>query len=360
MIKGSWRAVGMAILAISALTAAAALAAVSGTTHKVSGTSILEGIGCPATGSCIGTGELITNKQLNTTVGVFFGISGGKPGTVHQVSGTSVLNRVACPKTNYCIAVGYIFGANQQAVYVVIRHGKAGSVHDLGMQSVASIGCGTSSSCWVPGADLPKSGTSSIPMVVHLVDGKVAKTYTLKGSYNFSAGETGGATPACSTATRCLLAGTANFQTGPGLIFSLNNGKVTIAHRVTQTDEISELVCTSRSYCTLLGQKTSGESQNGEVAVLASGKVGKVSSVNLSLFPLACVSSKACFAFGSSYNAGHSESFVVPINRGKPGSPEKIDAFVGSATCQGTMCLGVGNTQGQYPNVEGTLFSFKG
>jgi hypothetical protein len=194
-------------------------------------------------------------------------------------------------------------------------------------------------------------------VLAHIVDGKLAKTYRPKGTYSFSAGEVGGATPYCSSANSCILAGTANYATGPGLILSMDGGKVTIAHKISQMSAVSGLDCTSKSYCTLVGY--GGGSTPGKVAALASGKVGKVTSVNANLYPVACVSARSCFTFGNQRSGAHNQSLVIPIDHGKPGAPEKIGANVVTATCQGTRCLGLGSG-GSYPNVEGTVFTFTG
>jgi hypothetical protein len=320
-----------------------------------------QGVACPPKGSCIAVGETPRSKQ-NFSSGVLTELAGGKPGSAKPVAGTNLLNRVACPGDNSCIAVGSSFsGSSQHAVYVTIDHGKAGKVQDLGISSAASIGCGSATSCWVPGENFPQhGGTTSTPMLVHLVGGKVAKVYTLSGSYNFAAGESGGPTPFCASATSCILAGTSGFTSNAtGLIFSMNKGKVTDPDPVPGTSAISALDCTSDSFCTLVGYKTSGESQQGEVTTLSSRKLGTVKSVKFALFPLACETASACYSFGGVFTAHSSQNYVVPINKGKPGNPEKIDSFVSAATCRGELCLGVGSV-GQFPSAQGTVFSFKG
>jgi hypothetical protein len=357
-MKGFWRGVGVAAIAAVFITASA-WATVSGTTHKVAGTFTLEGIDCGATGPCMAVGQSPRNSQ-NESTGVFVEVKNGKPGTAHQVSGTTDLSRVFCPKDNYCIATGSSFTASsQRSVFVVIDHGVAGKLHDLGVDGAASIGCGSANSCWVFGDDYTPTGSKITPMLVHLVDAKVAKTVTLTGSYSFSAGETGGATPFCSSATSCITVGTSGFQNGTGLIFSMSGGKVKILHRVPGTSALSGLFCTSESFCRMVGYTLSGESETGDVVTLGSHGVGKVHSVHLNLFPLACANSKSCFTFGSQYKNGKITDFVIPIDKGVPGTPEKTDSGVSAATCQRTLCLGAGLV-GSFPHGEGSVFTFTG
>lgn len=360
-MKMRWHAIAIVATTCAVVTTTTAFGAINGTIRKVPGVADFQGVGCPPSGSCIAVGETPRNKQ-NFPTGVLTEISGGKPGSAKPVAGTTTLSRVACPSDNFCIAVGFTFsGSSQHAVYVTINHGKAGKVQNLGMSGAASIGCGSPSSCWVPGEDFPQhGGTTATPMLVHLVDAKVAKLYTLAGSYSFSAGETGGPTPFCTSADSCLLAGTSGFTSNAkGIIFSMDKGKVKIEHEVTGTSAISAMVCDSGSFCTLVGYKTSGESQQGEVTTLSSGKLGTVRSVRFALFPLACRSASACFSFGGVFANNTSQEYIVPIDKGKPGNPQKIGTFVSAATCKGKLCLGVGE-QGQFPNQQGTVFTFQG
>jgi hypothetical protein len=359
-VKEMWRTIGLAV-GLALVTTAAALAALSGTTHKVSGTYTLEGVGCGPTGPCVAVGQSPRNSQ-NFSTGVFAEVKNGKPETARHVSGTNDLSRVFCPKKNYCIATGYSFGASsQKAVFVVIDHGVAGKAHDLGIGGAASIGCGTASSCWVFGDDYSQNGAKITPIVVHLVDAKVKKTFKLTGSYSFSAGETGGPTPFCSSATSCITAGTTGFQNGKGLIFSMNNGKVKILHQVPGTSALSAMWCSSESFCRFAGYTIKGETETGAVVTMQSGGVGKVYSLNLTVFPMACANKRSCFAFGSRYNqkTHQSAEYVIPVKGGVPGTPQKIQPFVSAATCQGTLCLGAGGV-GSFPSGEGTVFTFTG
>lgn len=358
---GRW--LGLFLAGVLAVVAASALGAVQGTTHKVSGVLDFQGVTCPSKGPCIAVGETPRNAQ-NESTGVFAAISGGKPGGAHKVPGTNRLSSVACPSANKCIALGEVFGSHvQKAVYVEISHGKAGKVHDLGIGGAASIGCGSSTSCWVLGDDFPANprGPSDFhPAVVHLVNGKVAKTYKPMGNYDFFAGESGGASPVCSSASSCIAVGTTDFGgAGPGAIFSLRRGKVKISHKVSGTDLLSGLSCTSRTFCTIVGDKLNGEVEEGKVTTLSSGKVGQVRTATVSTFALACHSASSCFSFGSTFTNNKVQSWLVPINHGKPGSPQKISSFVNAATCKGKHCLAVGEV-GQFPNQQGTVFSFTG
>ena len=364
-MKGLGRSIGAFVIVIAALAAASALGAISGTTHKVKGVMDFQGVACPPKGACIAVGETPRNSQ-NFSTGVFATVSGsrGKPGTPHTVGGTSILSRVTCPAANVCLAVGSIFGlTGQHAVFVKIDHGKAGTVHSLKMDGVASIGCGSASSCWAFGEQFPKGeGAAAPPQVAHLVNGKVDKVFSPGGSYSFSAGEVGGAAPACFSATSCVVVGNSGFQNShqTGLIFSMTKGRVKVTHHVSGTNALSGLVCTSSHYCTIVGYKTIGESEQGEVTTLSSGKVGRVRTVkNVGLFPLACSAASACFSFGGRFVNNHSEFLAVPINHGKPGTPQQIDTGVTDATCRGAHCLGVGSV-GSFPNGRGTIFSFTG
>ncbi len=350
-----------ATVAVCAVIATSAFAAISGTTHKVPGVLDFQGVGCPSSGPCIAVGETPRNSQ-NFSTGILVQVSGGKPGAAKSVPGTDLLNRVTCPSKSSCIAVGYAFsGSTQHAIYVIISHGKAGAVHNLGISGAASIGCGSSSSCWVPGEDFPQhGGTTATPMLVHLLNGKVAKVYKLTGSYSFSAGDTGGPTPFCTSANACTLAGTTGFTaSGSGVIFSMDKGEVKIEHKVPGTTAISGLECTSSKFCTLVGYKNSSKGEEGEVTTLSSGKLGPVKSVKFGLFPLACSSASACFSFGGVFTQASTTEYIVPIDHGTPGKPQKIDTFVSAAACQGKACIGVGN-QGQFPKEQGTVFSFNG
>jgi hypothetical protein len=356
------RGIALGVVAAIGTITASALGAVSGTTHKVPGVLDFQGVGCPPSGACVAAGESPRNSKDEST-GVFATITNGKPGTAHQVPGTSVLNHVACPKANFCIAVGSAFSSSgQHALYVEINHGKAGTVQSLKINGVASIGCGSSTSCWAAGDDYPSNptGPSSFhPEVVHLVNGKVAKVYSPPGNYDFFAGEVGGAAPVCFSATSCILVGAANFNGGPGAIFSLAGGKVKIAHTVSGTNSLSGLYCTSKESCTIVGYTVNGAADQGDVFTLSSSGVGKIHKVNVGLFPLGCASMKACFSFGSTYHSGKVTDYVVSISQGSPGSPEAIDTAITAATCRGTECLGVGAV-GAFPKEQGTVFAFKG
>jgi hypothetical protein len=360
-MKGIGRWLGLVVVGLLLAVAASALGAIQGRTHKVSGVLDFQGVTCPSRGPCLAVGETPRSSKGFST-GVFTPISQGKPGAVHKVPGTNRLSGVACPSANQCIAVGELFGsAAEKAVYVKISHGKPGPVHDLGIDGVASIGCASAASCWVLGDDFPARPTGSSdfhPAVVHLVNGKVAKTYKPMGSYDFFGGENGGAPPVCFSATSCLAAGSTDFSgNGPGAIFSLHRGKVKIAHKVPGTDLLSGLSCTSSTSCTLVGDKLNGEVEEGKVATLSSGKV-RVRDTSVSTFGLACHSASACFSFGTTFSAGKAQSWIVPIDRGKPGTPEKMSSFVTAATCRGKLCLAVGEV-GQFPNDKGTVFSFR-
>jgi hypothetical protein len=357
-MKGIGRWVGLAALALAGVWATAAVGAVNGTTHKVTGTLTLEGVGCGPAGACLAVGQTPRNSQ-NESTGAFVVIKNGKPGSAHKVAGTNDMNRVFCPKKNYCIAVGSVFSAHQHAVFVVINHGVAGKVRDLGMSEADSIGCGSTSSCWVPGAEFPTGGARfSTPMLVHLAGPKVAKTYTLSGPYAFFAGEGGGATPFCPTASSCVMVG-GDQQKGEGVIFSMRRGKVKVRHRVPGTTSLSGLFCTSASFCRIVGFKAQGESEQGAVLTMDSHGVGKVHSVSVATFPLACVDKGSCFTFGAEFKNNKVSDFVVPINGGRPGTPQKIGSFVSNATCRGSRCLGVGQV-GSFPNETGTVFTFTG
>ncbi|MFL5822738.1 MAG: hypothetical protein ACJ764_04780 [Solirubrobacteraceae bacterium] len=362
-MKGFGRGLTVAVVGLAVVLTASADGRVTGTTHQVKGVLDFEGVACPPKGSCIAVGETPRSSH-NESTGLFATISSrGRSGSPHKVDGTSVLTAVACPEANVCFAVGSVFNSGpQHAVFVKIDHGQAGQAHSLKMDGAASIGCGSRTSCWVPGEEFPTSGGSvAAPKVVHLVNGKVDKVFSPNGSYSFSAGEAAGATPACFSATSCILAGRSGFQqNSTGLVFSLNRGKVKVTHRVAGTSGLAGLDCTSKSYCTLVGFKAEGESEQGEVTTLSSGKVGRVRTVkNLGLFPLACSAADACFSFGGRFANGKSESFLVPINHGKPGNPQQIDTFIRAATCRRTHCLGVGEV-GSFPNEKGTVFSFTG
>jgi hypothetical protein len=355
--------VGLAILGLSALIAAAALAAVSGTTEMVPGTLDLQGVACPSKGACIGVGETPRDPKTNVSTGVFVTISGGEPGSAETVPGTSILNRVACPNDSYCIAVGYSFGAGgNHAFFTEIKNGEPGPLKPLGINGVASIGCGSATSCWVLGDDFPASPTgpsSYHPEVVHLVSGKVDKVYSPSGSFEFSAGEAGGAAPVCSSDTTCIAVGTTSFApNASGAIFSLENGTVTVTHTVPQTSSLSGLDCTSSTSCTIVGDKN-GSTTTGYVMTLSSGKLGAPETAQAGIYSLACESAAACYSFGSTVANQSAQPVVVPIANGEPAPPQNVASFVTADTCHGEACLGVGDA-GQYPNQQGAVFSFKG
>ncbi len=360
------------MLVLAALTggvSSGATRTANGTTSKVPGTSYLLAVACRSTGACIVVGKPSLGSRKKG--GVFVSVSNGMPGAVQTVDGTEGLYHVACPSANQCIALGRSFSAGlPQEVYVDISNGQAGPVRRLdGMTEIASIGCGNQTSCWAPGGDC-NAANRCTPKVAHIVNGKLDKVYSETGSYSFSTGAADtedaerGPTPACSSATVCTLAGASNVDhpaKSSGLIFSLSDGHVKVAHRVTAVSLFSGLACPSKNYCTLVGYKSS--SVKSEVLTWAGGKSRAPKSVDASVGPLACKSATACFAFGFERTGSSGERVIVPIERGKPAAPESLPSEsskpdIYAAACTASRCVGVGNV-GQYPRpIEGWVFGF--
>jgi hypothetical protein len=369
--RRSSQAVAVALLTFLAVTAAAcgAVHVLKGAGRKVAAASYLLGAACPPTGSCIAVGR--PSRGAGTRGGIFVVAS---TGAVHTVAGTSGLDHAACPRTGFCILVGENASHNRndfEEVYVDVRDGKAGSPHPLdGMTETSGIGCGTQSSCWIPGARCAPNSTACTPEVAHLVNGKLAKVYRLTGSYTFSTGPATsessqrGPRPACYSATACVLGGMSDPNhpsQSTGLIFSLNDGAVTITHRIPSVNVISGLDCASKTYCTLVGYKTS--SVKGKLLTLSNGRLGTPVSLQADVGPLACRSASACFAFGSQQSGGSGRVVVIPIDHGTPAAPEtlpdtQLHPNIYGADCTPTRCLGAGNI-GHYPAPEeGWILAF--
>lgn len=332
---------------VSALAVAASAfgAGIHGRVAKAPGTLDLRGVACPPSGACVAVGETPRDKQ-NFSHGVVVALSHGKPGKAIRVPGTFSLDQIACPRKDFCIAVGQGTGAG--GVIVKISHGKPGKARSLSIFA-DGIGCGSTSSCWVTGTNLKATAAQ----VVHIVNGSVAKVFSLKGTspFLFGATEQGGAAPACLSASSCTLAGHTG-QSGPGLVMSLANGKVKVTHMIPQATALSGIACTSRTFCTVVGFNQ----MDGLVLSINHGRLGKVrrpSKVDF-LGPLACRAADKCYAFGDKLGT---TSVVVPINRGTPGSVQAIKPRIYDAFCAGKTCFAVGE-EGGFPNGEGVVFTF--
>jgi hypothetical protein len=357
------------LLTLLAVTASACGAAahsraheLTGSGREVAGASYLLGAACPSAGDCIAVGR--PSRGARTRGGIFVDAS---TGAVHTVAGTSGLDHAVCPSASFCIAVGENAGRNPkdfEEVYVDIRHSRAGAPRPLdGMTEASGIGC-SQNSCWVAGGRCAPNATTCTPEVAHIVNGKLEKVYAQTGSYTFSTGSADtessqrGPTPSCYSATRCILAGMSdptNPSKSTGLIFSLNDGTVTILHQVPAVNVISGLDCTSKKYCTLVGYNTS--SINGKVLTVSNGQLRAPRSLDASVGPLACRSAAACFAFGPG------KRVLTPIDDGVPAAPETLpdEKFLPdlyAMDCTPRRCVGAGNV-GQYPAPEeGWILTF--
>lgn len=328
------------VLGALALCGAAAASGFFGETIKVKHTSYLSDTACWRNG-CVAVGSE-QNSGRGLTV---------YRGKVSDVPGTVTLNHVDCHGGTLCTAVGQ--GSGGGGAIVQIDKGKPGKAVQVGY-NLAAISCTSSSSCWAPGNQANGGGMPHTSLVVHIVDGKIVDTVKVKGRYPylFTAGEAGGSI-ACFGA-ECLIAGKLS-DSGPGAIFRLKRGKITLAATVGGSTAVAGISCFSLELCRISGYQEQGNGRQGFVATLEDGKAGHVHDISDSfLGPIACLGNERCFVFGNHGIYPKISNIVLAVDKhGKPVGSRKIRPNIQGVFCSHT-CVAAGSV-GMYPNAEGVL-----
>lgn len=258
-------------------------------------------------------------------------------GNVTQVRDTTTLTSIACPQANYCIAVGLGTGPVIGRL-VVITDGQPGPTTSFDSYPDA-IGCGSATSCWVTGS----TDAFTIARLVHVVNGQITQTLSFKGIHfaTFDTDAFGISPPACSSANSCIIVGATHQHRGPGLVFSLDGGRLTTLGKIPAAIALSGLACTSSNSCTAVGYRH----YDGVVVTVKNDKLSSVRTLKGigKLHQLACQSADLCYVFGNkSLRFGKRASFVLPIVHGKPANVRAIKPFIRGVFCTSKLCLAAG------------------
>ena len=204
---------------------------------QVSGViTVFNGIACTSSTACLGVGQ-----SANPGVGAVIPITSGVPGSVSTVAGTLNLQGIACPASGTCYAVGWnslATGNSFVGVIVPITNGSPGSASTVaGTDSLWGIACSTSSACFAVGE------RSGVGVVVPITNGSPGSVSTVTG-----AGKLTGI--ACPTSNTCL-AVTSNGSVGA--VVPITNGSPGSVSTVVGTTLLARIACPSSSTCYAVG-----------------------------------------------------------------------------------------------------------
>lgn len=351
--------VGAAGATSTSLAVTTAPAATVPTAFRVTSGIDYIAVACGGADTCFAVGE--TNKF----VGILTPASPGSTGRSLKVNGTGALSGIACPTTTLCIAIGQWLFPATTAVVVAIRHGRPGKPEKLRGLFLFGIGCGSTDSCWATG----ETDNLRHALLVHIVGGRVAHTYVLKGipaaAFAYSTGgmklgltADPGPPPDCYSVTACVAGtSTGNWKNdGTGLVVSFQNGRITRVLTVPRTARIVGLHCVNAGNCTALADKPH-DSQFGSVFTLRDGQPSPlVSTVPIaggareglpSLNSMAC-DTAACFGFDS-MNA------ILKIVDGQPTALIRTHGNIGLVGCGTSACVGIGGKPG---SLVSTFYAF--
>jgi hypothetical protein len=309
------------------------------TPQPVRGTSQLYDVSCTSGGTCMEAGA---KSSARTQTGVVIPVVNGKPGKPRAVAKSVALYELACASQSFCLAVGQRASSTSPGVIVPIVKDKPGKPRPVAANLIG-VGCSAKLSCWITGVS---ADTSAKPVIVHTV-GKTAQVKEISqvrgNTYMFSGGEGAAAPPpVCHSNGQCIGVGTANFSTGPGLIYRLKNGNVTNIQKVPGASYLTGITCTSATRCQVVGVKSfNGNQSEGIRLALRNGHPGTVSVVKDTTYlgAVACRTASRCFAFGQTAKRSQ---VVVPLASSSVGKAIKLSAPVRAASCSSTVCLAVG------------------
>ena len=334
----------MLVLA-SAVSAGLAAPAWADTVTPVSGTTLLAGMACSTSTTCIAAGQ--AGAQTN---GVVVPVTNDTPGGVQQVSGTNELYAAACSSSTSCWAVGVGNNASDGMI-VPVTNGTAGGAQDIsGTAFLRGVTCASSSSCvavgWMTGNY--NNGAGRIGVVVPITNGTPGGAQQVPGTLDVLG-------VACSTATSCVGVGSAA-PGSSGAIVPITNGTAGGAQTVSAL--LDGVACPTSSDCLAVGDIAGSGNATGAVVPITNGSPGAVEQAQgiNNLAGVACPSATTCEAVG--WYATTNTAGVVTITNGTPGavtSESGAEQLYGVACPSGTGCLAEGETSGNGTGVVASI-----
>jgi hypothetical protein len=290
-------------------------------------------VSCPPAGSCVAEGEEGDHMTIVMRVS-----QTGRPGRITRVPNANGSFGTACPRASFCLALAQADSPASSAVVIPVRSGIPGAPQFVADSYLASISCGSRSSCWAFGGD-PRRATGRI---VHIFSGRIVHRYTLRRGHSVGPG-------ICVSASRCIALG--GTYGGRAKVLTIDRGKVTKTSPWVAPSSFNPylMACQTAAECVVVGNgidQRTGQGLGGALATVTDGRVGPVrrDKAYAGFSSLTC-SRTACFAFGGS--GGH--PVVVPVVNGSVGDPMRIRRWVYAQTCNPRRCLGaIGRTVAKF------------
>ena len=329
----------VAIAALGLLTVPAAASAAngpSGPAGSVAGLDSLDAIACPTAQTCVSVGS---GEELNGRSVVINAATGAVkvwPGDL----AAGPMNAVACPGTKSCLAVADDAVASVQVSTAAMKVTATPKRPANGIVALGAIACAGATTCYAVGFEGTEAASSAT--VVRLSSaGKLLGTTKNTG--------TGIAAIACPSSSLCLMG---EHFTGKEAIQLLNNGKFGTSHAMPASTYVLAISCYKASLCYALGgNSTSSPAVTNELFPLnpKTGAIGsKATMSGFNGTGISCINASTCLVSGFTGSGATAKAAVVTVVKAKPGTPVSYPgsslSFRSLACASTTACYAVGSS----------------
>jgi hypothetical protein len=326
--------VAMGILTVPAVASAAA--GPGGRATSVAGVDSLDGVTCPTAKTCVSVGldEDLNGKSvvINAATSAVKVWSGDLP--------TDAMNAIACPGTTSCLAVADDAVASVQVSTGAMKVTATPKKPASGIVALGAIACAGATTCYAAGFEGTEAASTAI--VVRLSPaGKLLGTAKNTG--------TGIGAITCPSSSLCLMG--EHFTSGESVQL-LNNGKFGTAHAMPASTYIQAMSCYKASLCYALGgNSTSSPAATNELFPLnpKTGAIGSMATISgFDGTDISCINASTCLISGFTGSGAAAKAAVVTVVNGKPGTPVTYTgsspSFHSLACASTSACYAVGSS----------------
>jgi hypothetical protein len=326
--------VAMGILAVPA--AASAAAGPRDQATAVAGVNSLDGVTCPTAKVCVSVG---LDEDLNGKSAVINASSGA----VKVWSGdlrSDPMNAIACPGTRSCLAVADDAVASAQVSSGAMKVTATPKKPANGIVALGAIACAGTTTCYAVGFEGTEAASKAT--VVRLSPaGKLLSTAKNTG--------TGIGTITCPSSSLCLMG--EHFTSGESIQL-LNNGKFGTSHAMPASTYVQAMSCYKASLCYALGgNSTSSPVATNELFPLnpKTGAIGSMATISgFDGTDISCIDASTCLISGFTGSGATAKAAVVTVVNGKPGTPVNYPgsslSFSSLACASTSACYAVGSS----------------
>jgi hypothetical protein len=326
--------VAMGILTVPA--AASAAAGPWGPATAVAGVNSLDGVTCPTAKTCVSVGLDEDSNGKSAVINASSGAVKVWSGDLHA----DPMNAIACPGTKSCLAVADDAVASAQVSNGAMKVTATPKKPANGIVALGAIACAGATNCYAVGFEGTEAASNAI--VVRLSSaGKLLGTAKNTG--------TGIGAITCPSSSLCLMG--EHFTSGESIQL-LNNGKFGASHAMPASTYVQAMSCYKASLCYALGgNSTSSPAATNELFPLnpKTGAIGSMATIpGFDGTDISCINASTCLISGFTGSGATAKVAVVAVVNAKLRTPVNYPgsslSFHDLACASTSACYAVGSS----------------